>query len=450
MAATEAAGWPDTYLWDFGFSKVRMIGYQAQVLPAIMAAFCLAYLERFFRKITPQVVQMIVVPFCSLTLSVMAAHFVLGPIGWTIGSWIAAVVQAGISGRFRVLFGAIFGFVYAPLVITGLHHMTNAVDLQLISANEGTSHPGTMLWPMIALSNIAQGSADLGMSILQKKNPRAQEVNIPSCISCYLGVTEPAIFGVNLKYGFPFICGMIGSSLAAIFSTANSISATAIGVGGLQGILSIVPQYMGKFAIAMAIAFFVPLFLVLIVGKKKGIDKEAEKAGAAQAQEEKTETAEVSAEEIPAAEKIENPVDGKVIPLAKVGDGVFSSGAMGDGVGIIPEGKTVYAPCAAKVTGLIEESKHAVVLTLANGMEVLIHVGIDTVDMKGKGFAYQVKDGDIVGQGTPLLTFSRKDIQAAGHPDTVIMIVTETNDVPGMQMHSGSSGKAGTVDVITW
>lgn len=207
---------------------------------------------------------------------------------------------------------------------------------------------------------------------------------------------------------------------------------------------------MGKFAIAMAIAFFVPLFLVLIVGKKKDIDKEAEKAGAAQAQEEKTETAEAPAEKIPAAEKIENPVDGEVIPLAKVGDGVFSSGAMGDGVGIIPEGETVYAPCAAKVTGLIEESKHAVGLTLANGMEVLIHVGIDTVDMKGKGFAYQVKDGDIVEQGTPLLTFSRKDIQAAGHPDTVIMIVTETNDVPGMQMHSGSSGKAGTVDVITW
>ena len=231
VAATEAAGWPASYTWDFGFTQVRMIGYQAQVLPAIMAAFCLAYLERFFRKITPQVISMIVVPFCSLLLAVMAAHFVLGPIGWTIGNWIAAVVQAGISGSFRVLFGAIFEFVYAPLVITGLHHMTNAVDLQLISANEGTAHPGTMLWPMIALSNIAQGSAVLGMAILQKKDSRSQEVNIPSMISCYLGVTEPAIFGVNLKYGFPFICGMIGSSLAAIFSTANSVSATAIGVG---------------------------------------------------------------------------------------------------------------------------------------------------------------------------------------------------------------------------
>jgi len=451
VAATEAAGWPSTYLWDFGFTQVRMIGYQAQVLPAIMAAFCLAYLERFFRKITPQVVQMIVVPFCSLTLSVMAAHFVLGPIGWKIGDGIAYVVQAGISGKFRVLFGAIFGFVYAPLVITGLHHMTNAVDLQLIAANEGTSHPGTMLWPMIALSNIAQGSAVLGMAILQKKDSRAQEVNVPSTISCYLGVTEPAIFGVNLKYGFPFICGMIGSSLAAIFSTANSISATAIGVGGLPGILSIVPQYIGRFAIAMAIAFFVPLFLVLIVGKRKGIDKDAEKAGAEQ-QAEAAAEAEIAA---PAAEladtnHLASPVDGKVIALEDVGDGVFSSGAMGDGVGIIPTSETIVAPAPATVTSLIEDSKHAIGLTLKNGIEVLIHVGIDTVEMKGQGFAYKVKEGQTVEAGQPLLTFSRKDIRAAGHPDTVLMIVTEDNGVSGITMQPGQDLKAGEGDVTTW
>ena len=138
--------------WDFGFIKVNMIGYQAQVLPAMLAAFTLAYLERFFKKVIPQIVQMILVPFFSLLFSVMAAHFILGPIGWTIGSWISAVVYAGISGSFRVIFGAVFGFFYAPLVITGLHHMSNAIDLQLIA-----DYGGTMLWPMIALSNIAQG-----------------------------------------------------------------------------------------------------------------------------------------------------------------------------------------------------------------------------------------------------------------------------------------------------
>ena len=156
-------------------------------------------------------VNMIVVPFCSLVLAVIAAHFIVGPIGWQIGSAISNVVYAGITGSFKVVFGAIFGFVYAPLVITGLHHMTNAIDLQLIA-----DYGGTMLWPMIALSNIAQGSAVLGMIFLQRKNAEAQEVNIPACISCYLGVTEPAIFGVNLKHTFPFVCGMIGSACAAI------------------------------------------------------------------------------------------------------------------------------------------------------------------------------------------------------------------------------------------
>ncbi len=243
-----------------------MIGYQAQVIPAVLAAFTLVYLEKFFRKICPAVISMIVVPFCSLVLAVMAAHFVLGPIGWAIGSAISSVVYAGISGSFRVVFGAIFGFIYAPLVITGLHHMSNAIDLQLIA-----DFGGTMLWPMIALSNIAQGSAVLGVIYLQRKNADAQEVNVPACISCYLGVTEPAIFGVNLKLNFPFLCGMIGSAIAGIVCTATSTTANAIGVGGLPGILSIQPQSMLSFAVCMLIAVVVPFVLTVIVGKKKHV-----------------------------------------------------------------------------------------------------------------------------------------------------------------------------------
>lgn len=263
VASTPAADIPK---WDFGFIQVNMIGYQAQVIPAILAAFTLVYLEKFFRKICPAVVSMIVVPFCSLVLAVMAAHFVLGPIGWKIGSAISAVVYAGISGSFRVLFGAIFGFFYAPLVITGLHHMSNAIDMQLIA-----DFGGTMLWPMIALSNIAQGSAVLGVIFLQRKNAPAQEVNIPACISCYLGVTEPAMFGVNMKLQFPFLCGMIGSALAAVVCVATSTTANAIGVGGLPGILSIQPAYMLSFALCMGIAIVVPFVLTVAVGKKKGI-----------------------------------------------------------------------------------------------------------------------------------------------------------------------------------
>lgn len=239
VAGTAAADIPK---WDFGFVKVDMIGYQAQVIPAILAAFTLVYLEKFFRKICPAVISMIVVPFCSLVLSVMAAHFVLGPIGWKIGSVISSVVYAG---------------------ITGLHHMSNAIDLQLIA-----DFGGTMLWPMIALSNIAQGSAVLGMIYLQKKDARAQEVNIPSCISCYLGVTEPAMFGVNLKHSYPFICGMIGSACASIVCVATKSTANAIGVGGLPGILSMQPQSMLTFAICMLIAVAVPFVLTVMVGKK--------------------------------------------------------------------------------------------------------------------------------------------------------------------------------------
>ena len=264
VATTAAADIPK---WDFGFVQVNMIGYQAQVIPAMLAAFTLVYLERFFRKVCPAVISMIVVPFCSLVLSVMAAHFVLGPIGWAIGSAVSSAVYAGISGPFRVIFGAVFGFVYAPLVITGLHHMSNAIDLQLVA-----DFGGTMLWPMIALSNIAQGSAVLGMIYLQRKNAAAQEVNVPSCISCYLGVTEPAMFGVNLKYNFPFLCGMIGSAVAGVVCTATSTTANSVGVGGLPGILSIQPAYMLTFTICMVIAIVIPFVLTVAVGKKKGVN----------------------------------------------------------------------------------------------------------------------------------------------------------------------------------
>ena len=264
VATTAAADIPQ---WDFGFVQVNMIGYQAQVIPAMLAAFTLVYLEKFFRKVCPAVISMIVVPFCSLVLSVMAAHFVLGPIGWAIGSAVSSAVYAGISGPFRVIFGAVFGFVYAPLVITGLHHMSNAIDLQLVA-----DFGGTMLWPMIALSNIAQGSAVLGMIYLQRKNAAAQEVNVPSCISCYLGVTEPAMFGVNLKYNFPFICGMIGSAVAGVVCTATSTTANSVGVGGLPGILSIQPASMLSFALCMVIAIVIPFVLTVAVGKKKGVN----------------------------------------------------------------------------------------------------------------------------------------------------------------------------------
>ena len=252
--------------WDFGFAHVNMIGYQAQVIPAILAGFALVFLERGARKISPASISMIVVPFFALVPAVLIAHIVIGPIGWAIGAAISKVVYGGLTSSFGMIFAAIFGFLYAPLVITGLRHMTNAIDLQLMAQFGGTS-----LWPMIALSNIAQGSAVLAMIYLQRKNQEAQEVNVPACISAYLGVTEPAMFGVNLKHGFPFFCGMAGSAIAAIISVGSGVMANSIGVGGLPGILSIKPAFMMIFALAMLVAVVVPFVLTVIVGKKKAI-----------------------------------------------------------------------------------------------------------------------------------------------------------------------------------
>lgn len=436
VAGTAAADIPK---WDFGFIKVNMIGYQAQVIPAILAAFTLVYLEKFFRKITPQVISMIVVPFCSLLLAVMASHFVLGPIGWKIGSVISSVVYAGITGTFKVVFGAIFGFVYAPLVITGLHHMSNAIDLQLIA-----DYGGTMLWPMIALSNIAQGSAVLGMILLQKKNAQAQEVNVPSCISCYLGVTEPAIFGVNLKKGFPFVCGMIGSAAAAIVCVATGTTANAIGVGGLPGILSIKPEFMGSFALCMAIAVAVPMVLTMVAGKKKLTASEKGEVNAGIASEEAA--AELleeagSENEADAPKELKAFLSGKVIPLKEVGDGVFSEGVMGEGLAIVPDSEVLCAPADAEVTVLMEDSRHACGLKLANGMELLLHIGIDTVDMKGDGFTYEVSAGQRVKAGEPLVRFSREKIKAAGHPDVTVCIITEPGNAKGIEFHTGMEAK---------
>lgn len=382
VAGTAAADIPK---WDFGFVQVNMIGYQAQVIPAILAAFTLAYLEKFFKKICPSVISMIVVPFCSLVLSVMAAHFVLGPIGWKIGSVISSVVYAGITGPLKIVFGAIFGFVYAPLVITGLHHMSNAIDLQLIA-----DFGGTMLWPMIALSNIAQGSAVLGMIYLQKNDAQAQEVNIPSCISCYLGVTEPAMFGVNLKHSYPFICGMIGSACASIVCVATNSTANAIGVGGLPGILSMQPQSMLTFAICMLIAVAVPFVLTVMVGKTKLQPKEVKTVEEVKSAEEVKSVEEVKSAEVT---ELKAFATGDVIALKEVNDGVFSAGTMGEGCAIIPENETVYAPADATVNLLMQESRHACGLKLANGAQILLHIGIDTVAMKGDGFEYLVKEG---------------------------------------------------------
>lgn len=419
----------DIPVWDFGFIQIQMIGYQGQVIAAMLAGFVLVYLEKFFKKICPEVVSMIVVPFCSLVPAVLIAHTIVGPIGWKIGDAIAAVVYAGLTSNVRWLFAALFGLLYAPIVMTGLHHMTNAIDSQLVNLYQGTN-----LWPMIALSNIAQGSAVLAMSVLQKKNERAQQVNIPACISCYLGVTEPALFGVNLKYGFPLVCGMIGSACAAVISIGTGVEAYSIGVGGLPGILSIKPQFWLNFLIAMLVAIVVPFVLTILVGGRKlaaadrGLSApsaEAAPVSAASPAENQPQAEPVST----SVEGVTSPLSGRIIPMEEIPDQVFSQGILGEGVGIEPTSNVVVAPADATVCSVIEDSRHAVGLTLDNGAELLIHVGIDTVSMNGDGFQLHVKEGDRVHLGDKLITFDPEKIKAAGHPTTTAFLVTDPGDL---------------------
>ena len=453
----------DIPVWDFGFFKVQQIGYQGQVIAAIMAGFVLVYLEKFFKKHCPEVVSMIVVPFCSLVPAVVIAHTVVGPIGWKIGDGIANVVYGGLMSPFGVIFAGLFGLLYAPIVMTGLHHMTNAIDSQLINA-----YDGTILWPMIALSNIAQGSSVLAMSLLQKKNERAQQVNVPACISCYLGVTEPALFGVNLKYGFPLVCGMIGSAAAAMISVGFGVQALSIGVGGLPGILSIESDFYLQFLLAMAVAVAVPFLLTLAVGSRKlsyeekyGKQKESlpqeeadgaaeEKSGDEQAEQQPVQEENGSA---PAeGGELKAFLSGKVIPLEEVPDDVFSKRIIGDGLAIEPTDHTVVAPAAGTVSVVMQDSKHACGITLDNGMEILIHIGIDTVAMNGDGFELFVNQGDHVEAGQPLISFDPEKIRAAGYPLTTILIMTNPGQAKDLKYRDqeGLEAQAGTTAIITF
>lgn len=452
VASTAAADIP---VWDFGFTQVQMIGYQGQVIAAMLSGFVLVYLEKFFKKHCPEVISMIVVPFCSLVPAVIIAHTIVGPIGWRIGDAIASVVYAGLTSNVKWLFAAVFGFFYAPIVMTGLHHMTNAIDSQLVN-----TYQGTILWPMIALSNIAQGSAVLAMSILQRKNERAQQVNISACISCYLGVTEPALFGVNMKYGFPLICGMVGSACAAVISIGTGVEAFSIGVGGLPGILSIKPEFWVQFLIAMAVAIVVPFVLTLLVGVRKlsAADRGREEAGETAVPVSEASAADlpaVSQGEIPAAVDVSAekegeilaPLSGRILPLTEIPDEVFSQGVLGDGVGIDPTSNVVLAPADASVSSVIEDSRHACGLTLDNGIELLIHVGIDTVSMGGDGFELHIKEGDRVHRGDPLITFDPDKIRAAGHPAVTAFLVTDPADV-SIDFKTGIDAIAGETAVM--
>ncbi|EGQ8607258.1 PTS trehalose transporter subunit IIBC [Vibrio parahaemolyticus] len=261
-------------VWDFGLFVIEKVGYQAQVIPAMLAGMALAFIETHLKRIIPSYLYLVVVPFVSLIASVILAHSIIGPFGRMLGDGVAFAAKAAMTGDFAMIGSTIFGFLYAPLVITGIHHTTNAVDLQLMQELGGTP-----IWPLIALSNIAQASTVVGIIIISKKQDE-REISVPAAISAYLGVTEPAMYGINLKYKFPMLSAMIGSACAAAICGSAGVMANGIGVGGLPGILSIQPQFWGIFALAMLVAMVVPAALTLILYKRAQAKGELEAANA--------------------------------------------------------------------------------------------------------------------------------------------------------------------------
>jgi PTS system trehalose-specific IIC component len=249
-------------VWDFGFFVMEKVGYQAQVIPAIFAGMALAFIEVNLKRIIPAYLYLVVVPFISLLAAVILAHSLIGPIGREIGNYVGYAAKIAMTGDFAVIGSMIFAFFYAPLVITGIHHTTNAVDLQLMQ-----DIGGTPIWPLIALSNIAQASAVVGIIWISKKQ-NEREISVPAAISAFLGVTEPAMYGINLKYKFPMLSAMIGSALAAGICGSVGVMANGIGVGGLPGILSIQPQFWMVFFIAMLVAIVVPILLTIVLYKR--------------------------------------------------------------------------------------------------------------------------------------------------------------------------------------
>ncbi|HFI0273361.1 TPA: PTS system trehalose-specific EIIBC component [Streptococcus suis] len=423
VPSTDAATIASDWVWNFGSFTINRIGYQAQVIPALLAGLSLSYLEIFWRKRIPEVVSMILVPFLSLIPAIILAHTVLGPIGWTIGQWISTIVLAGLTGPVKWLFGLIFGTLYAPLVITGLHHMTNAIDTQLVADTGGTG-----LWPMIALSNIAQGSAVLAYYWRNRKNEREAEISLPATISAYLGVTEPALFGVNVKYVYPFVAGMIGSGLAALVSVTFNVQANAIGVGGLPGILSIQGPYWLPFTFAMAVAIAVPFVLTFFFRKAGILTKAEDEKLAAQAAVATSPVAVApTTTSVATTTELISPLTGQVKELAQATDPVFASGVMGQGVLIEPSKGELVAPVDGEISVLFP-THHAVGITSKDGVELLMHIGMDTVNLEGKGFTAHVKQGQIVKAGDKLISFDLQVIKDAGLVAETPVIITNHTD----------------------
>ncbi|MDY6399872.1 MAG: glucose PTS transporter subunit IIA [Synergistales bacterium] len=403
--------------WNFNILNfvinVQKVGYQGHVIPVIIAVWLMCTIEKWLHKHTPEMIDLFVVPFTTVLVTTFLTFTIIGPIFSQLESWVLAGAQILVKNPFG---SAVMGAIYPWTVVMGLHHMYNVIEAGMLAVEGGLN-----TWmPIASAANFAQFGACLAVGF-KARQQRTKVVAIPSSLSAALGITEPAIFGINLRFFKPILAGMIGGTVGAFYGAFSGIGAAAYGVTGIPGYLTI--QQPVQYSILLAISGGLAFILSWIMWKED--EPEAEAAPAPEAMPEKVmEFATVISS---SAGEIAQCTAGKVIPYTEIPDPTFAAGTLGQGVGIVPEDDVVYAPIDGEISS-VAESKHAIGISGENDMEVLIHVGVDTVEMKGDGFEDFVKEGDKVKKGQKLMKFDREKIKAAGHPDTVVLLLTNSDD----------------------
>ena len=422
----------------FGFFPIRQVGYQGHVIPVIIAVWLMCRIEKWLHKHVPEMIDLFVTPLCTVLATAFITLGIIGPIFSTAESYVLEFAGWIITVGHGV--GAmIMGALYPLTVVCGIHHMYNVIEAGMLSAAEGLN-----IWmPIASAANFAQGAACLAVG-LKAKNVKTKSVAIPSSLSAALGITEPAIFGVNLRFVKPLVCGMIGGAAGALLGSIFHIGATSYGVTGLPGFL-ITLDYTAQYAIVLAVAFVVSFVLTWFVWKEEAEETESENKT-----ESKTGNAQTKADEKTSADVISEkalfaPVKGNIISREEIPDETFAAGVLGDGVGIEPEVGEVVAPFDGEISS-VTDTHHAVGITGPGEMEVLIHVGVDTVNMKGDGFELLVCEGEKVKAGQKLITFDIEKIKAAGYSTTTAVLLTNSDDYPDFKIVK--TGKTNTMEKL--
>ena len=402
--------------WNIFGLNIAQAGYQGSVLPVLAVSWILATLEKFFHKRLLNAFDYTFTPMLAIIITGFLTFVVVGPVMQTVGD----SLTAGLSWLYQTT-GAvglgIFGLFYSPIVITGLHQSFPAIETSLLADVARTG--GTFIFPVASMANVGQGAATLAIMLLTK-NAKQKSLATSASISALLGITEPAIFGVNLKLKFPFICGMIAAGVSSMFIGFFHVLAIALGPASVIGFISITPHQIPFFMVGILISLLVGFTTTYFYGKKHAYlfaDEEQETA---------TDKPTVTKENEQVVEEvIVAPVSGEIVPLQEVNDPVFSQEMMGKGVAIKPSEGVIYAPADGELT-VVYESQHAYGLTTDTGGEILIHVGIDTVELNGQGFSTEFQVGDKVKRGQLLGRFDRQKIKQAGYDDTVMVIITNS------------------------